>query len=273
MNRHLSKTNIDRLKNDFDFLILTVKKSYGELDLRLRGDYFNLYYKGNSLAKITFKKHYYEMSINKKFISNVFNKDPRFQKFDTSKDYQIFRMTDPKRLKAFFQRKYLNKLCRNIKKVNYGEEIVFEQMLITDNSNRNDLIIIDRQITETSLKRKRLDLLALRKIEGEKYGFLVIEVKLGNNKELKGEVVKQLQGYVNHIKRKEVFDNWKESYEKVYFQMRELGLIRGPALLKIIKNIKGIILVGQYSGLAKKNIERLRKKHPGLEIRRLVNLL
>ena len=273
MKRYLSKTSIDRLKKDFNFLISTVNNSCGELDLRLRGDYFNLYYKGNSLAKVGFKKHSYEISINKKFTAGVFNNDSRFQDFSENKYYTIFKINEPKNLKAFFQKKYLNKLCRNIKEVNYGEEIVFEQMLITDNSNRSDLIIIDRQITETSLKRKRLDLLALRKIEGEKYGFLVIEVKLGNNKELKGEVVKQLQGYVNHIKRKEIFDNWKESYEKVYFQMRELGLIGGPVSLKIIKNIKGIILVGQYSGLAKENIERLRKKHPGLEIRRLVNLL
>lgn len=265
--------NFKRLKRDFVFLITAVRKSYGELDLRLRGNYFNLYYKGNSLAKVTFKKDCYEISINRKFTNGVFNDDNRFKATQRTKDYSVFRILEPKQLPAFFQRKHLNRLCSNIKKVNYGEEIVFEQMLITDNRDRDDLIIIDRQITETSLKKKRLDLLALRRITDGEYGFLVIEVKLGNNKELKGDVVEQLHSYIDHIKSEESFSQWKECYEKVYSQMKELGLLQGPDCLEISRNIQGIVLVGQYSGLAKENIERLRQSHPELQIRPLVNLL
>ena len=174
---------------------------------------------------------------------------------------------------AFFQQKYLKKFSSNIRKVNYGEEIVFEQMLITDNRDRSDLIIIDRQITETSLKKKRLDLLALKKIKDGKYGFLVIEVKLGNNKELRKEVAEQLHGYIDHIKSESNFNNWKKCYEKVYSQMRELDLLEGPIDLEIINDIKGIVLVGRYAGLAKENIEKLRQIDPELEIKPLVNLL
>jgi len=54
-----------------------------------------------------------------------------------------------------FQKKYLDKLFSNIKEVNYSEEITFEQMLITDNSDRSDLIIIDRQVTETGMVSKK----------------------------------------------------------------------------------------------------------------------
>ena len=43
----------------------------------------------------------------------------------------------------------------------------FEHILITDNLGRNDLIIIDRQVTETALKGKRIDLLALKQVQDE----------------------------------------------------------------------------------------------------------
>lgn len=274
MKRFLNDANMEIMKHDFGFLIKTIKKSFGELDLRLRGHYFNLYYKGNSAAKISFRRGYYEIMINRKFSEGVFNHDRRFKNVKRSKDYNIYKLSDSKQLAAFFQKKHLNKLYSNIKKVNYGEEIVFEQALITDNRGRKDLIVIDRQITEPSLKKKRMDLLALKKIAEGKYGFLIIEVKLGNNKELKSEVASQLLGYINHVKSEDNFYNWKECYEKVYKQMRELGLIdEGPASLEIINDVKGLVLVGQYSGFAKVAIEKLRADNPELEIKPLVNWL
>ncbi|NLI11422.1 MAG: hypothetical protein GX425_02060, partial [Peptococcaceae bacterium] len=39
-----------------------------------------------------------------------------------------------------------------IKAINNGEEITFEQMIITDNMDREDLIIIDRQVTDEQLR-------------------------------------------------------------------------------------------------------------------------
>lgn len=272
MKRYLSDQNIERVKNDFGFLIRAINRSFGELDLRLRGVYFNLYYKGNSLAKVTFTEKGYEVSIHWKFAKDVYDNDDRFKVSKRSGEYVIFKINDPAQLPAFFQKKYLDNLCSAIKKTNYGEEIMFEQMLITDNRDRRDLIIIDRQITETSLRNKRLDLLGLKEVESGRYGFLVIEVKLGNNKELKGDVVKQLHGYIEHIKRN--FDDWKKCYKRVYDQMRYLNLIdKGPSMMEIKKNIKGMILVGRYSGLASDNIKRLQANNPGLTMRRLVNRL
>lgn len=242
--------------------------------MRLRGNYFNLYYKGNSLAKVNFNKGYYAICINKKFARGVFDKSKEFWTCKSVGDYCIFIVKEPRKLKSFFQKKHLDRMSRNIKKVNYGEEIAFEQMLITDNRDREDLIIIDRQVTETALKGKRIDLLALKRSENGKFMFLVIEVKLGNNNELQGKVAEQLQSYINHIKRKDIFLNWKRCYEKVYEQMKGLGFFdRGPVSLEINENIKGLVLVGKYSGMAQEKIILLRKKYKDLDIEPLVNEL
>lgn len=64
-------------------------------------------------------------------------------------------------------------------------------MLITDNLDRDELILIDRQVPDTKLNR-RMDLLALKQTQGSQYRFLVLEVKMGNNPELKDKVANQV---------------------------------------------------------------------------------
>ena len=84
-------------------------------------------------------------------------------------------------LHSFFQRKYLDRIGSNIASANYSEEITFEQMLITDNLNWQDFLIVDRQVTETALRRQRMDLLALRRVDQDRFQLLVIEVNLGHH--------------------------------------------------------------------------------------------
>ena len=177
----------------------------------------------------------------------------------------------PKQLHPFFQRKHLIEFASKIKKEHNGEEIDFEQSLITDNLNRESIIIIDRQVTDTILKRKRLDLLALKQIEGNKYKFIVSEVKLGNNRELKNKVASQLDGYVKHIKK--YFTDYKQCYEIHFEQKKELSLIKIPASnkIEIVEPVEGIILVGGYSGIAKNQISELDATFPHLEVKQFTN--
>ena len=53
IKRYFSQKNLDRVKDDFKFLLKIIKnKDYrGELDLALRENNFNLYYKGYRLAR------------------------------------------------------------------------------------------------------------------------------------------------------------------------------------------------------------------------------
>ena len=271
IKRYFSAENLKRIKKDFKFLIKFVETSYGEFDFAIRDNYFNIYYKGNSLAKVEPKKDdIYKVIINVKFFGKTKADNPKFYiTRNGSKNISITLNT--KQLHPFFQKKHITEFASRIKKVHNGEEIDFEQSLITDNLNKNSIIFIDRQVTDTILKRKRLDLLALKQVEGNKYKFLVAEVKLGNNTELRNKVASQLDNYLKHIAIN--FTDYKKCYEIQFEQKKELGLIKIPSSNKIdiIEPVEGIILVGGYSGIAIKQIKELRKTFPHLVVKQFTN--
>ena len=266
INRFLNPTNFKRMKDDFKFLLKMIKdKDFrGELDLALRDNYFNLYYKGNSLAKVVFNKgNSYKISINEKFFKDTgAAKDKRFPATKI-KDGYFEIVLDKKLLYPFFQKKYIKQFISKIRKVNNGEEITLEQVIITDNLEREDIIIIDRQIKDKVFK-KRMDLLALYQVgkNRNEYNFCVIEVKLGNNPELKNEVASQLNDYVSHIKK--YFNDYKYCYEKQYKQKKELNLFFNPNYksIKIVRPVNGLIAVVGYSKIAKGQIAQLKINYP-----------
>lgn len=257
-----------RVVTDFAFLMKLIKNSKGELDFAIRDDYFNIYYKGNSLAKVSFRKNgKYEISIHKAFFSKskAAELDKRF-KLNDSGNYSIG-LLEKDKLHPFFQQKYLDNFCSQIKIRNYGEEIAFEQNLITDNIDKDNFLFIDRQITDSILKLKRMDLLALKQVEADNFQLLVCEVKLGNNPELKDKVASQLNDYLAHINNN--FNDYKACYEKQYEQKKELGLFDSPNFksIKIVPPVEGLIIVGGYSGIAKDQIKALKKNYPNLSVK------
>lgn len=268
IKRYFSEDNLRRIKSDFKFLVDSIDTSYyGELYFAIRDDYFNIYYKGNSLARIEPEKdNRYKVSIEHKFFDKTKADNPKFYK--SKKNSKNIILTN-KQLHPFFQKKHLTEFQSRIKKVNYGEEIEFEQLLITDNLDREDFIFIDRQVK--ILERKKLDLLALKQVKENQYKFVVAEVKMGKNPELKSKVVSQLNGYVNHIA--DNFDNYKKCYEKHFEQKRELGLIKNPKFdnIKIIKPVEGIVLVGGYSRIAIEQINELKSTYPHIAVRQFTN--
>jgi len=152
---------------------------------------------------------------------------------------------------------------KKVKDIGYEEEIAFEQMLITDNIGRPDLIIIDRQVQEKGI-RTRMDLLTLKQKGNSDYQFCVIEVKLGNNPELVGKVATQLEGYVKRLEDK--FDIYKKTYELNFKQKQELGLFDKSLNINIVPDILGVVVVGGYSMIAEKRITDLRAKSPDIQI-------
>lgn len=269
IKRYLSDKNLKGFEDDFSQLIEIIKDSNGELDLSIRANYLNIYYKGNSLAKISFKEqHKYKVEIHKKFFKCTSADASEFyEKATKSKSYMALILSKEKPPRRFFQKKHINQFCSRIKKVNYGEEIVFEQALITDNLERDDLIIIDRQVTDTELKRKRMDLLALKQIEANRYCFLVIEVKLGNNPEIESAVSEQLNGYIEHIE--EYFSDYQNCYEKQFEQKKKMKLIKFPSFesITIEKPVKGMAVVGGYSKIAQDRIAYLKRQFPDLQVK------
>lgn len=273
IKRFFDDDNLARMQGDFKFLLKTIRNSNGEFYLALRDNGFNLYYKGNSLAKVSFDKPQkgYAIQIHKKFFSDTkADKDARFNmsKKDITGGYVLLALKSDQ-LHPLFQKKYLGEFCSRIKAVNNGEEITFEQMIITDNMDKEDLIIIDRQVTDEQLRRKRMDLLALKQVESRKFGFLVIEVKLGNSPELREKVAEQLEFYVSHIMNQ--FNEYKYCYEKNYCQQKKLGLFTRPPYeqIEIVPEISGYVVVVGYSGVAQEQINNLKRLHPGLSVKRL----
>ncbi len=275
MKRYIDNPLWNQIQKDFKFLFQSITKSNGELDIRLRDQSFNIYHRGNSLASVCFsnKKAVYIIEINSKFSDGVFDKDIRIIGCKTSPNgAAVSKYFVPVTLlHPFFQEKYLKKLVSNIKKVNYSGELVFEQMLITDNLYNSQLLIIDRQVSETALNRKRMDLLGLQHVKDNKFHFVVLEVKLGNNKELKSDVGIQLNDYINHIEKN--FIDWKLNYEVVYKQLKQLCIYPNFTIdqIEIVDPVEGWVVVGHYSGIANQSIAKLKLLYPNIVVKQFWN--
>lgn len=271
IKRYFSEAVFESIKADFGFLIEKIIQSGFEYDLQIRDDSFNLYYKGNSLAMVAPKpsRGTYAVRIHTKFFSNTSaEKDCRFH--PQKKDSYIYLNITNGLLHPLFQSKYISEFSSNIKKVGFQEETTFEQMLMTDNIGRSDLIIIDRQVVDT-VDRTKMDMLALVKKQNNDYQFCIIEVKLGNNQELKGKVFQQLADYVDKVKK--YFDDYKECYEKNLKQKQELGLIDKKLKVDIVKGVSGVVVVVGYSGIARSSIRRLKEKAPNIKVLQLKNTI
>jgi hypothetical protein len=272
IDRVLLDNDLGNFQKDFIDIIKQVIKSKGELEISIRKDKVNIYYQGNSLALISFQNNKkYKVTINKKFIEKTDIES--IKDFIQSKDSKTYILKSKKEAHHFFQTKHINQICQKIRSVHYREELKCEQEIMTDNLNRTDLIIIDRQVSDKEHDRKKIDLLALRQKELNKYQFIVVEVKLGKNRELKDEVATQLKNYMDHID--DHFGDYKTCYEKQFEQKRKLGIIKVPDIDKLIieKPVEGLIVVVGYSGIGKENITKLLNKYPYLQIKPFERLI
>ena len=267
INRYISdKEAFETIKTDFGFLVEKIKASGFEYDLQIRDGYFNLYYKGNSIGEISFKKsrQQYRIKIHEKFVNDKIKK--RFNPA-LKNGYLVFNIPR-NQLHPLYSSENLKSMTRMVKMVDFQEEIIYEQMLMTDNVNRDDLIIIDRQVKDR-ISSTKMDLLALQERKYNDYQFCIIEVKLGNNPELSGDVITQLKGYVKRIE--DNFEDYKMCYEQNFAQKRELGLFIRPNNIKIVPGVLSVIVVMGYSGLANQSIKALKQKDPSIKVIQLSN--
>jgi hypothetical protein len=267
IKRYFSDNVFNSIKADFGFLIDRILQSGFEYDLQIRDNYFNLYYKGNSIGKISFssKTGLYNIRIHHKFIDQRIK-----ERFNPQEGYYLTFILPKEQLHPLFSQSNLTSMSQKVKTVNFQEEVIFEQMIMTDNIGRDDFIIIDRQILDKT-DRTKMDLLALVKQADNNYQFCIIEVKLGNNPELRGDVINQLKGYIHRIEHN--FEAYRKCYELNFRQKQELGLFDRDLNVSIIPGVEGIIVILGYSGLAKKSIALLKEKDPSIKILHLKNVI
>jgi len=268
IKRYFLEGVFNNVKQDFQFLFKTIIDSGFEYDFQIRDNYFNLYYKGNSLGKVSYngESESYFISIHHKFINNDIR--CRFNP-DKNKDYLVFKLS-PKQLHPFFKSQNLKSMGQKVKEVNYQEETTFEQMLMTDNVNRKDFIIIDRQVADR-FSRTKMDILTLKQKSGDDYQFCIVEVKLGNNSELRGDVSTQLRGYIERISK--YFEDYKKCYEINVIQKQAFGLVDQSLNINIVPGVLGVVVVLGYSGIAQTNIKKLKKKDPSIKVLHLKNII
>jgi len=260
----------EKTKQGLKRLVRLINGSGEEYSLQLRKNYFNVYYQGNSLSKVIPNRNgTYTAEIHKKFAQGeTLKKLERYsvnkpsQKATDSSEHIRFTIRT-QNFHQFFQRSNVNSLSSRIRAVHNGEEITFEQVLITDNPPSERFIIIDRQVAD-HVNRAQIDLLALRRDSVDKpFHFLVIEVKLGRNPELRDKVGRQLNGYVDHIRK--YMKDYVTCYKKNYRQKKELGLF-DPGLPNEVeidedeKTVEGLIVPCGYSQLAEQALGNLRQK-------------
>lgn len=268
MNRFLTDTNFSRFQHDFTRVMTIIRDSQGEYDLRFRKNYLNLYSRGNSIARIAFKPGRYEITTHVKFAEGVFSKDKQKRFSATVKGtYATYRVC-PELVTPFFQKAYLQKMANRVADVDCSEEVEFEQLIIADNWGSESWLIIDRQVIHPGLRRNRIDLLALKREQDGAFHFHVVEVKMGNNPELREEVADQLERYLRLIKQN--LQEWKEGYLRTVKQMRILGLLPqlDCDLLQIGDKVDGSVAVFGYPKAAKDAIKQLKAKHPEIVVKR-----
>ena len=131
IRRYFSDDIFNVIRDDFAFLVKKIIESGFEYDLQLRDNYFNMYYKGNSLGKVSYNKTAgnYNITIHHKFLNERII--DRF-KPERKKDYFEFRLPS-KQLHPLFSSQNLSSMGQKVKEIAFQEETTFEQMLMTDN--------------------------------------------------------------------------------------------------------------------------------------------
>ncbi|MBT7060703.1 MAG: hypothetical protein HN976_36760 [Lentisphaerae bacterium] len=304
INRVLDGKNLDWMRRDMEPLLRRVRDFRGELLIFLRDNSFNIYYRGNSLAHVAFPTGdasapaRCRVTISGAFVEeSKLEADPVVAKFDRSMspdEKSVTYSVTAKQLMKLLKKDHITDLCARIKKVDYSEELAFEQKFIADNMDREDedFVIMDRQVVlydktggVASHGRRRLciDMLGIEQVEGNQYRFVVIEAKMGSNPELnvpvvsqmgnnpkpKRDVVSQLNGYVDFVERhtKEL----KSCYEENYRQQKLLKLFKKPTAdaINIVDDVRGMVIVSGYSGQVKEKVDALAQHYPTLDCRAL----
>jgi hypothetical protein len=211
--RKLSDNFFNCLKSGFLSGITEVVKQDPELDLEIREGYINVYYKGNSLLKLTETKSLqYKAQLDKKFLKGV------DLSLDFSKDT----------VKQFIENIPL--LKQNI--VKHGKhslEVEYEQMIIRANNfemrNNTEYLVVDRQYANND---GRFDLTGIfwdrnHRRKKQVVPICLMEVKFALNTDIK-DIHNQLTRYYESIKSHTA--EIAEEMQDVFRQKIELGLYK-----------------------------------------------
>jgi hypothetical protein len=256
--RKLSQTFINSLKSGFLSGITKKVIADSDLTLEIRDNYINIYYKGNSLLKLS-------ESISGRYKADI------HEKFRDGLDIPL----------DFVDQDTTSKFLKNIPLMKeniiihgkHSLEIEYEQMIIRANNfeprNNSEYFIIDRQY---AVGKQRFDLAGIfwdRKArrKGQEVDLCFIEVKFALNQDI-SKVHNQLKRYYEVISP--IAKNIAVEGETIFRQKIELGLYKQSAerieamkTLSFSKDISQfqfvLVLVDYNPNSSKLNLDSLAK--------------
>lgn len=248
--RGLSQQFIDDLKCNFLSDIIFRVRMDKDLDLQIREGYINIYFKGNSLLKLTeVEPHNYRVDIHEKFSGGL--DSPRYiVSYDSTTQFL--------NLLPFIKENIIKFGASTI-------EAEYEQLVIRANNSEersnSEYYILDRQYTTES--RDRFDLTGfywdrVKRARGQEVPLCFIELKFSLNPDIKN-VHEQINRYYQHVR--ENVNLLAQEAEKLLDQKLKLGLLKQPnnrldaiKTLTISKNINEyefILLLIDYNPYSK----------------------
>lgn len=211
--RKISGDFIDNLKTGFLAPILDKVHVDRDLDLQIREGYINIYFKGNSLLKLTEKRpDFFAVDIHEKFRGAL----------------EVAPFTDDRSVQAFVSR--IPEIKENI--IIHGQsslEIEYEQMIIRANNqeprNTTEYFIVDRQYAEIG---QRFDLTGIfwsrqGRARNRKASPVLMEVKFALNADIR-HIATQVEGYYASISDK--IDDFAKEIKSLLTQKIDLGLFK-----------------------------------------------
>ena len=223
--RRFSESFMSCLKNDFLSPIVTVVKEDKDLDFQIRDNYFNIYYKGNSLLNLSEASgRRFKVGIHEKFAAGLDIPDV---------------ILDQQSAAAFVANiPYIK--SRIVRHGSTSLELEYEQLIIRANNresrNSSEYFIIDRQYTRPA---GRFDLTGIfwdrsgRRTHQE-VPLCLMEVKFALNPDTK-DVHKQLSAYYDALE--EDAEAIAEEHQIIFCQKLELGLFDELSQAEALKTL------------------------------------
>lgn len=235
--------------------LLVCVKSDNTLDLEIRENYINIYYRGGNILRVSNKKSTYQFHFDEKYLKNQLLLIQTINNFKSNQDWNNFFPLAKQAMDYYFTK-------------DMKQEREFQQLVIRENNNSSiangtDYFIID--IEYDNHANARFDLIAVewpskasnRKLsKGFKPKLVVIEMKYGDGS-FKGSA-----GILKHINDFNIFKSnltqvskFMDEMVEVFKQKRDLGLIpclsgigktNSNAVTKFAEDIEMIFLIANH---------------------------
>ena len=240
-------------KSKLHYILEFERKYRKSFMVEIRNNFLDLYFLGHTIEVRKKEKGYCLIASNEFNPARLLSKTPiKIIKQYGPKKWQIF-FNDIKSYE-WFKEIMTSAIARIVAhKEGAISEGVSEVNHFIDNRaiGKNGILIIDRQVVYPRSTRCRIDLLGIKRLNGNKFTFAVIELKNKNNQEIESVFTRQTKEYIDLVYDK--YEDFRVTYGNVLKQKIKLGLLKSinceivPKDEISKKDIEGIVIFDNYN--------------------------